>query len=69
MLRPSRYRRGKPIDVTVVIELTFKIQDLPHNESYELLGHNVNPMDIVNFISDLHHLSFWGKTPFINSSR
>ena len=55
MLRPSRYRRGKPIDVTVVIELTFKIQDLPHNESYELLAHSVNSINIVNFMVALPH--------------
>ena len=60
---PSRCRCGLlSIDVIVVVELTSRIQDLPYNESYELLTHGINPIGIiVNFIQDLTHLSFWKK--------
>ena len=37
------------IDVTVVVELAFRIQDLPHNKPCELLAHCVNLIDIVNY--------------------
>ena len=57
----SRRRSGHSIDVTVVVELAFRIKDLPHNEPYELLAHCVNPIDIVNFVHDSTHLSFWKK--------
>ena len=62
VLGPSQHRcRLLSIDVTVVVELASRIQDLPHNESCELLAHGINPIDILNFIEDLTHLSFWGK--------
>jgi hypothetical protein len=49
------------IDVTVVVELASRIQDLPHNETCELLAHGINPIGRVNFIPDSTHLSFWKK--------
>jgi hypothetical protein len=62
VLGPSRCRYGlSSIDVTVVVELASRIQDLPHNESYEPLAHGVNPIDIINFVHDLTHLSFREK--------
>jgi len=47
------------MNVTVVVELASRIQDLPENESGELLAHGVNPIDIESGIVDLRHLSFW----------
>ena len=61
IMGPSRRRSGHSIDMTVVVELAFRIPDLSHNESCELLAHGVNPIDIVNFIPDSNHLSFWNK--------
>ena len=58
MLGPSQRRSGYSIDMTVVVELASRIQDLPHNESCELLVHDVNPVDKVNFFPDSTHLSF-----------
>ena len=46
------------MNVTVVVELASRIQDLPENESSELLAHGVNPIGRVNFLSDSTHLSF-----------
>ena len=61
VLGPSRRRSGYSIDVTVVVELASRIQDLPHNESCELLAHGVNPIDIRSGVVDLCHLSFWER--------
>ena len=47
--------------MTVVVELTSRIQNLTHNESYELLQYGVNPIHVVNFIPGLTHLSFQEK--------
>ena len=58
VLGPSRRRSGHSVDVTVVVELTSRIQDLPHNESRELLAHGINPIDIESGVVDLPHLSF-----------
>ena len=58
MLGPSQRRSGYSIDMTVVVELASRIQDLPQNESCELLAHGVNPIGRVNFVHDLTHLSF-----------
>ena len=44
-----------------MVELASKVQDLPQNESYDLLSHGVNPIHIVNFIPNLSHLSIWIK--------
>ena len=62
VLGPSRRRSGHSIDVTVVVELASRIQDLPQNEPCELLAHGVNPINTVSFFSDLTHLyHFLGK--------
>ena len=59
---PSRRRSGLlPMNVTVVVELTSRIQDLPENESRELLAHGVNPIDIERGVVDLRHLLFWKR--------
>ena len=59
---PSRRRSGLlPMNVTVVVELASRIQDLSHNESCELLAHGVNPIDIKSGVVDLRHLSFWER--------
>ena len=58
LLVPSGGRWKSSIDVTVVVELAFRIQDLPQNESCELLAHGVNPISRVNFVHDSTHLSF-----------
>ena len=49
------------MDVTVVVELATRIQDLVQNESGELLAHDVDPIGRINFIRDLTHLSFRKK--------
>ena len=70
LLGPLGRRWKSSMDLTVMVELVSRIQDLPQNESYELLWHSVNPIHIVNFIPDLHHLSFWKKKArYINLSR
>ena len=61
VLGPSRCRCGLPIDVAIVVELASRIQDLRQNEPCELHAHGVNPIDIVNFVPDLTHLSFLEK--------
>ena len=54
----SRRRCESSMDVTIVVELASRIQDLPQNESRELLAHGVNPIGRVNFVDDSTHLSF-----------
>ena len=54
----SRRRCESSMDVTVVVELASRIQDLPQNESGELHAHGVNPIGRVNFVDDSTHLSF-----------
>jgi hypothetical protein len=56
--------------MAVMVELAFRIKDLVHNESYELLRHGPDPIHMENFLLDSHHLSFWkNKARYINSSR
>jgi hypothetical protein len=56
--------------MAIVVELTFRINDLLQNESYELLRHSHDPIHMENFILDSHHLSFFkNKARYINSSR
>ena len=55
---PSGGRWKSSIDVTVVVELAFRIQDLPQNESCGLLAHGINPISRINFIHHSTHLSF-----------
>ena len=70
LLGPSGRRKKSSMDVTVMVELAYRIQDLPQNESYELLAHGVNPIGRVNFIRDSTRLSFWKKrTDILISSR
>ena len=59
LLVPSGARWKSSMDVTVVVELASRIQDLVHNESGELLG--VDPISRVTFIPHLRHLSFRKK--------
>ena len=57
----SRRRCGKLIDMTIVVELASRIQDLSQNEPCELLAHGINSINTVSFFSDLTHLSFFEK--------
>ena len=61
LLGPSGARWKSSIDVTVVVELASRIQDLVQNESGELLAHGVDPIGRINFIRDWTHLSFIKK--------
>ena len=61
LLVPSGGRWKSSIDVTVVVELASRIQDLIQNESGELLAHDVDPISRVTFIPHLRHLSFRKK--------
>ena len=61
LMGPSRRRWKFSMDVTVVVELASRIQDLVQNESGELLAHGVDPIGRINFICDSTHLSFRKK--------
>ena len=61
LLGPSGRRWKSSMDVTVVVELTFKIQDLVQNESGELLAHGIDPIGRITFKPDATHLSFRKK--------
>ena len=61
LMVPSRARWKFSMDVTVVVELASRIQDLPENESRELLAHGINPIDIEKGVLDLLHLLFWKR--------
>ena len=61
LLVPSGGRWKSSMDVTVVVELASRIQDLVQNESGELLAHGVDPINRVTFIPHLRHLSFRKK--------
>ena len=50
LLVPSGGRWKSSIDVTVVVELASRIQDLVENESSELLEQGVGPISRVTFI-------------------
>ena len=65
LLGPSGRRKKSSMDVTVVVELASRIQDLVQNESGELLAHDVDPIGRINFIHDSTHLSFRKKGPVI----
>ena len=56
LLVPSGGGWKSSIDVTVVVELASRIQDLVQNESGELLAHD--PIGRVIFIPHWRHLSF-----------
>ena len=61
LLVPSEGRRKSSMDVTVVVELASRIQDLVQNESGELLAHDIDMISRVTFIPHLRHLSFRKK--------
>ena len=61
LLGPSGARWKSSMNVTVVVELASRIQDLLQNESSELLAHGADPISRVTFISHLRHLSFKKK--------
>ena len=61
LLGPSGGRWKSSIDVTVVVELASRIQDLVQNKSGELLAKGVDPISRVIFIPHLRHLSFREK--------
>ena len=61
LLGPSGRRWKSSMDVTVVVELASRIQDLVQNESGELLVHGVDPIGRVTFIPYSRYLSFRKK--------
>ena len=61
LLVPLGGRWKSSMDVTVVVELASRIQDLVQNESGELLAHGIDPISGVKFILHLRHLSFRKK--------
>ena len=61
LLGPSGRRWKSSMDVTVVVELASRIQDLVQNESGELLAYDVDPIGRVTFIPHSRHLSFRKK--------
>ena len=61
LLVPSGARWKSSMDVTVVVELASRIQDLVQNESGELLAHSVDPISRITFIPHLRHLLFRKK--------
>ena len=61
LLVPLGARWKSSMDVTVVVELASRIQDLVQNESDELLAHGVDPISRIIFIPHLRHLSFRKK--------
>ena len=61
LLVPLGGRWKSSIDVTVMVELVSRIQDLVQNESGELLAHGVDSIGRITFISHLRHLSFRKK--------
>ena len=65
----SHVSRGPSVDVSVMVELASKIQDLLRSESCELLAHGVNPINRQRFHVDLRHLSFLKRWIYINSPR
>ena len=61
LLVPSGGRWKSSMDVTVVVELASRIQDLVQNKSGELLSNGVDSISRVTFIPHLRHLSFRKK--------
>ena len=61
LLGPSGRRWKTSMDVTVMVELASRIQDLVQNKSGELLAHGVDSISRVTFIPHLRHLSFRKK--------
>ena len=61
LLGPLGRRWKSFMDVTIVVELASRIQDLVQNESDELLAHGVDPIGRITFIPDSTQLSFRKK--------
>ena len=61
LLDPSGHRWKSSMDVTIMVELASRIQDLVQNESGELLAHGVDPIGRITFILESTHLSFRKK--------
>ena len=61
LLGPSGRRWKSSMDVTVVVELASRIQDLIQNESGELLAHGFDPIGRITLIPESSHLSFRKK--------
>ena len=61
LLVPSGGRWKSSMDVTVVVELVSRIQDLVQNESGELLAHGVDSIGRVIFVRHSRHLLFRKK--------
>ena len=56
LLGPSGARWKSSMDVTIVVELASRIQDLVQNESGELLAHGVDTISRVTFVRHSRHL-------------
>ena len=56
LLGPSGRRWKSSMDVTVVVELAYRIQYLVQNESGELLAHGVDPIGRVTFVRHSRNL-------------
>ena len=56
LLGPLGRRWKSSMDVTVVVELVSRIQDLVQNESGEQLAHGVDPIGRVTFVRHSRHL-------------
>jgi len=61
LLGLSGCRWKSSMDVTFMVELASRIQDLVQNESGELLAHDVYSIGRITFIPDATHLSFRKK--------
>ena len=56
LLGPSVRQWKSSMDVTVMVELASRIQDLVQNESGELLAHGIDPIGRVTFRTHSRHL-------------
>jgi len=61
LLGPLGRRWKSFMDVTVVVELASRIQDLVQNKSGGLLAHGVDPIGRITFIPESSYLSFRKK--------
>ena len=61
LLVPSGGRWKSSMDVTIVVELASRIQDLVQNEFSGLLAHGVDPIGRITFIPESSYLSFRKK--------
>ena len=61
LLGPLGRRWKSSMDVTVMVELASRIQDLVQNKSGGLLAHGVDPIGRITFIPESSYLSFRKK--------